>query len=1846
MKKVLALVLALIMTLSLLPTAVWAEDTVFSYNDVEFYTWRDPDTGALGYTGDGVDGLEKFTHEHGTSVKVPFVSGEGMELYLRYVGGNSEYAKMDMVGGRLKENHTAEKPLYSFAPVAEGSDIYVLTLTDNVEESYSAFVAAQKSDGQEFSGVDIQFFAQSSGGGEQGGDSDEFVKVFEIGNTLVKIRNFEGQSNVLSFDKTTNHNGDPAIVVTIKTDDPELWRTVLNREDGLGVRFEIAAKEGTPDVRIHQVNGEENTLAQYIEAWSNNTSFSPYNDPHERNRGGEYATAVYDEVNGVTSILPITSTSTKTFGCSWKYGENDIRTDGFVFKVVIANNTLEFPVVVPDAAFVTTDRITAIPHTALDNLIKLKKSGDYVVCENGKVTYASASSINAENYAAFTAAVDAAVTDDRIGKNLDGKPMYNLLRVTIPEEGYVAKSYKGRFTALREYSNNSTAMDLEYMWNGFGCEQVYTLTWKHATNSAEPDIVEKLTIVSPSNPDLKWMDMIGERIPADENRVTYTALPADCGAQISYSNGTITTTFDNNAVLDVAPILESTVTLTVPVMDGRKAVAVKYAGDVGIMEDPADPTLTEFTATLINRFKGQVDNGNELNVENLNTVFVPLSPLREQTYGEKGEIKYFYSAHDGNRFLMLKWFFPDDGKDETPDVLYEYMEVEATPYLCKWETNLSTDLPNTVVDKPSAEVDTNANLSNIKLVTRIHPQDKGHGQYFFEMSVVDEGEGNTFIETYSGGYTIILPYSFIGVEDRAAAEATGKKAMINHYKNDGSFTLKDNNGTIFGTFTDRGIEFTVTDFSPFTVGLVEDTTPPHPGDDDDSFQYGGINITTGEKCMGLEVVTPDGGSGEVIVARYAGDATNAVLYLKPASGVTLKLPDDIEQPATLSGPVDGIYTLTVTEWNASVSLFLSNNSWIHFFFEKVSGGAPVTFTGTSTCGHSGVFFFSSLNENTNELSCGNDMMGSPEKVTVAGANQERKTIFLAASGGDTLSVSNATLRPMNGTWIFNAPEGFALVCKVYALDVVKPTDGNVVQYTVTRSWVDENDNPGNQSFPLIFDFTLEPGNGGGNQEDTTYWRTYETKYGNSADPEVAPVSKLTVRLNPLQAQVITLPEEINENNELIVTVHNATENNEAVWNELAQDKYGFNLGYFFESVEAEGESKPDVKSGGFSGPVSDALAWLSGAKFIGYNYNPAARQNGVSFAWKTAETDRTLIVPTTNSMTSAWVWRYDDGEGNYTEKGDGVIVKIVLDKTGEDAVNNAIVFENESVSVVDTERVTIKSYENLDDIFAASYSPNGVLTYRYTGTLSGGPGMSSNAVASREVTAAATNDGFTSSQGEAPSYPLLTVSAPSGGYTLKSVVCSSACADTFATAIGKASVDLVYHWSGLGKEQKYTVTWEDASQNQFVEELTISTPALADVTWMGHINGNATPVPDDYVIITQPGKDVSGAESSYSNGLLWTEFEENIKLDVDAVNSTQIAIKIPDGAIAYRGAAPGDGTDDPTLNENNEWMPEDFQGIVENSDKIKLDGEDYIEGVPISPLLGQNIGDIQYYYSGDRGTRFILIKWIFNEVDEDINAKYEYIQLDTESYYCQWKTDSKDSINDITNPVTQPTVVFARDDIKLVTRIHPQNAYGQYFFELNVVDDGQGNTFVIQQGDKFLIILPYSFMGEGWNYAKAQTLKEKPIINHYDKTYKQLQGNKGAIEGTYKPYGIEFEVDSFSPFKLTWTEETTTPSYPGYYNPIVSPEEKPVEKPTETKPVEKPVTPPVVEDDVTPAPEDNTPEVVPNEPPVIDDGAVDDAPAVDEPQGGNAGLWIGVGIVALAAIVAVLAIMAVRKKRK
>lgn len=141
MKKMIALVLALVMTLSLLPMTAWAEGTI-SFGGINVYTKKSGDV--LGYEDAATcDGLSTFVNGGGdTSISVPFISGEGKILYLEANGLQIDQPN----GGDFLGKVTLTGPV---------NNIYTLTLATNV--TTWGGVGMDISNGKR---LDIQFVAQ------------------------------------------------------------------------------------------------------------------------------------------------------------------------------------------------------------------------------------------------------------------------------------------------------------------------------------------------------------------------------------------------------------------------------------------------------------------------------------------------------------------------------------------------------------------------------------------------------------------------------------------------------------------------------------------------------------------------------------------------------------------------------------------------------------------------------------------------------------------------------------------------------------------------------------------------------------------------------------------------------------------------------------------------------------------------------------------------------------------------------------------------------------------------------------------------------------------------------------------------------------------------------------------------------------------------------------------------------------------------------------------------------------------------------------------------------------------------------------------------------------------------------------------------------------------------------------------------------------------------------------------------------------------------------------------------------------------------------------------------------
>ncbi len=769
--------------------------------------------------------------------------------------------------------------------------------------------------------------------------------------------------------------------------------------------------------------------------------------------------------------------------------------------------------------------------------------------------------------------------------------------------------------------------------------------------------------------------------------------------------------------------------------------------------------------------------------------------------------------------------------------------------------------------------------------------------------------------------------------------------------------------------------------------------------------------------------------------------------------------------------------------------------------------------------------------------------------------------------------------------------------------------------------------------------------------DRTYWKTYTTNEITEGGYTYGGCSTFTVLLTPEQAQFIDLPDDLTADNELVITVHDP---GEEMWRALVNQAEEFEgISVFYQpsaKIGVKGGELPQVKYVGGPWTAVEFLELLYRDNYPVEDYG--TNGNGNIYGKVFHETDRTVIIPEASAIRSAWIWVYSDG----TEMADSVNVKVVL----ADDVGGAVTLEDgQSGKAVDLSRVEVMEREGFALAFekkdGALVYEDGTLTYRYVGpTKIEDPELAGEfptAVADFVVRDTAMNVGLIRNMEETPEYDLLTVRAPAG-YTAKALDGHPRSGD---------SMTLWYCWEGLAVMWTYTLTWVNDAGEEYVEKISIETPSVEGAEpWMDHMYGGTIKKIDaERMLVTELTEDC-GAEYQLSDGLAYVQYDSDKELDVSAIKDAVISVQAPKNAygdlpVAYRSIWWYSGSqDDPVYNRFCDNIIEKLEGQVEVIDRLEPGENNETITTETNALLKQTIGDIEYYYSGDRGTRIIVVKWIYDESEEDNGAVYEYLRLDTSSYYCTLKSALGDVGDNVVvdKPMADVTQI-PEGNIYLETRIHPQDkGYGQYFFELSLVD-GNGNTFVEYHEDGYTIILPYSFMGEEWNYAMAKNLKEKPIINHYDKNF-NLKKSNGAIIGEYTERGIEFKVDSFSPFLLSWDEtvKDKVPSggYPGGYYPIVTPdtpEEKPEEtKPAETKPVEKPATPPV-KDDVTPVPEDTTPDVTPSEPPVIDDGAVNETPSDDAVQDNSGvGLWIGVGLVALAAVVAVVIIMATRKKRR
>lgn len=282
-----------------------------------------------------------------------------------------------------------------------------------------------------------------------------------------------------------------------------------------------------------------------------------------------------------------------------------------------------------------------------------------------------------------------------------------------------------------------------------------------------------------------WLNELGT--PADNQRIkTYTTAE---GVTFTVNKGLVTAQLDNTKLLDLEKVLASYATVTAP--DG--ATEYRMAGN---------GTSTEPGAADDAGAKGEVTSMKEwLAKEEWSAVSGPIrvtpNTLKEQ---KVGDVSYYVgNTITGVNCCVFEWKFANG----TTKV--EYVYFNATPYVHTVQTQSVSEVTS-AVDKPTLRSDD----TTLTLKCRMFPQDNENAHY---MRLTVEKGGQT-VSTFSGEYTVFVPYEYVGLTWEEAQKRT-EPPVIYHYTD--AEVLKEE---LTGEYTQWGICFKTRSFSPFVISTA------------------------------------------------------------------------------------------------------------------------------------------------------------------------------------------------------------------------------------------------------------------------------------------------------------------------------------------------------------------------------------------------------------------------------------------------------------------------------------------------------------------------------------------------------------------------------------------------------------------------------------------------------------------------------------------------------------------------------------------------------------------------------------------------------------------------------------------------------------------------------------------------------------------------------------------------------------------------------------------------------------------------------------------------------------------
>ncbi len=360
----------------------------------------------------------------------------------------------------------------------------------------------------------------------------------------------------------------------------------------------------------------------------------------------------------------------------------------------------------------------------------------------------------------------------------------------------------------------------------------------------------------------------------------------------------------------------------------------------------------------------------------------------------------------------------------------------------------------------------------------------------------------------------------------------------------------------------------------------------------------------------------------------------------------------------------------------------------------------------------------------------------------------------------------------------------------------------------------------------------------------------------------------------------------------------------------------------------------------------------------------------------------------------------------------------------------------------------------------------------------------------------------------------LTVTAPAG-YTLKSWN------DTSTGRSGSQFPIPLYR----SDYQPIYLTWNASDGSTLTEYVIVECHNKAE--WFTHLGNGTSPQQTIFTAAELSELNENGIYVSYDNtiGYFSVSVDATKLKDINLL-TTAIRITAPDGAAYFKGYSTG-GSENPATHDWQESVnkametlnnPEMLTGSVEDFDKAAIN---------LLSLRILELGDLTVYYADSQVYRSGIVQWM--DANKNVIG-YSYVYGRNSDFSMSLPTAVVKSLSG-KQEVDRPTLVSEQEGLRFTCDKNPQVGGSdgrKVFFQFDLFHS---------DGREVTIYLPYDY----FNMTREQGLALErrglhPTVYHY---LDDACTTSETLTGTYTDYGVMFVTNSFSPYVIDCTVNST-----------------------------------------------------------------------------------------------------------